>query len=314
MFKILTLAFTEIVVCRFIKIHLSIGLFIILLGAGCSQSQIPTFNETRAFHFLEIQCQFGPRYPSSVGHQQCLDFLVDELKKTADRVVKQPFFHKDSRANKTFTMTNIIASFGDQGDRLLLCAHWDTRPWADHDPDPENQDKPIIGANDGASGVAVLLEMAQIFKASPPTIGVDIVFFDGEDSGNSDSVESWCLGSRYFAQNKQANYLPRYGILLDMIGDRDLHLPIEINSQRYAPEIINLVWSKAEELNLHVFDRSLGHQMIDDHLELLRVGIPAIDIIDFDYPHWHTLQDTEDKCSPESLGIIGTLLVHLIYE
>ena len=299
---------------RVIKIQLSISFFIILLGAGCSQSQIPTFDQTRAFNYLKIQCQFGPRHPGSAGHQQCLDFLVNELRETADHVVKQPFVHQDSRTNQTYTMTNIIASFGDQGDRLLLCAHWDTRPWADYDPDPENHDKPIIGANDGASGVAVLLEMARILKAFPPSMGIDIVLFDGEDSGNSGSVESWCLGSRHFAQNKQANYLPRYAILLDMIGDKDLYLPVERNSQRYAPEIVNRVWSKAEELGFHAFDRSPGQQMIDDHLELLRVGIPAIDIIDFDYPYWHTLQDTEDKCSPESLGIIGTLLVHLIYE
>ncbi|MBN2030250.1 M28 family peptidase [bacterium] len=298
----------------FIKIQFSLILIIILGGNGCAQSQIPTFDEVKAFDYLKIQCQFGPRYPGSVGHKNCLEFLVRELKETTDRVIQQPFIHTLSGMNKTITMTNVIASFGDQGDRLLLCAHWDTRPWADRDPDPENRDKPIIGANDGASGVAVLLEMAQILRAFPPAIGVDIVLFDGEDSGTSNNAESWCLGSRYFAQQKQAAYLPRYAILLDMIGDNDLHIPIERNSQRYAPEIVNKVWSKAEELGLDVFDRSLGYQMIDDHLELLRVGIPAIDIIDFDYPYWHTLQDTEDKCSPESLNIIGTLLVHLIYE
>ena len=287
---------------------------IVLLGTSCSQGQIPVFNETQAFDYLRIQCDFGPRYPGSTGHKNCLDFLVKELKTVADRVVQQPFQHTDPNTDKTYTMTNVIASFGNQGDRLLLCAHWDTRPWADQDPDPENRDKPIIGANDGASGVAVLLELARIFNGSPPPMGVDIVLFDGEDSGYSNNPRSWCLGSRYFTQNKQYNYQPRYAILLDMIGDRDLHIPIEMNSQRYAPDVVDLVWSKAEELGLGVFDRSPGPQMIDDHLELLQVGIPAIDIIDFDYPYWHTLQDTEDKCSPESLGIIGTLLVHLIYE
>lgn len=299
---------------RFIKLQSFLILIILVVWTSCAQSQIPIFDEAGAFDYLKIQCQFGPRYPGSTGHQNCLEFLVQELKKTTDRVLQQPFTNTFSGMDKTITMTNVIASFGDQGDRLLLCAHWDTRPWADRDPDSENRDKPIIGANDGASGVAVLLEMAQILKASPPEIGVDIVLFDGEDSGTSNSAESWCLGSRYFAQQKQPHYLPRYAILLDMIGDKDLHIPIERNSQRYAPEIVDAVWTKAEELGLGAFDRSLGYQMIDDHLELLRVGIPAIDIIDFDYPHWHTLQDTEDKCSPESLGIIGTLLVHLIYE
>ena len=312
--KILFLACYIIHMFGRIKIEICLSLTIVLFGTSCSQSPVPQFNENQAFGYLQLQCQFGPRYPGSTGHQQCLEFLVKELKIKTDRVVEQPFMYTDSTNGKIHTLTNIIASFGNQGDRLLLCAHWDTRPWADYDPDPENRNKPIIGANDGASGVSVLLEIAQILKNSPPPIGVDIILFDGEDSGDQNDVESWCLGSRYFARNKQYDYMPRYGILLDMIGDSDLHLPVERNSQRYVPKIVNLVWSKAEELGLRVFDRSLGNQIIDDHLELLRVGIPIIDIIDFDYPYWHTLQDTEDKCSPKSLGIIGSLLVHLIYE
>ncbi len=299
---------------KYMKINLCSILILFLFGTSCSQNSVPPFDEMHSFGYLQTQCQFGPRYPGSSGHQHCLEFLIEELKTTTDRVVEQPFMHTDSARGKTYTLVNIIASFGDQGNRLLLCAHWDSRPWADQDPDPENRNKPIIGANDGASGVAVLLEIAQILKNTPPPFGVDIVLFDGEDSGNQNDGESWCLGSRYFAQNKQYRYMPRYGILLDMIGDSDLYLPVERNSQRYAPEIVNLVWSKAEELDLRVFDRSLGYQIIDDHLELIRVGIPMVDIIDFDYTYWHTLQDTEDKCSPKSLGIIGTLLAHLIYE
>jgi glutaminyl-peptide cyclotransferase len=291
-----------------------IGTIFLLVFSSCSQSQVPAFDQNRAFEYLQKQCAFGPRNPGSPGHQKCLRFLVGELEQMADAVVEQPFLQTVHREEKSYQFTNVIASFGNQGERVLLCAHWDTRPWADHDSDPKNRNKPVLGANDGASGVAVLLEIARILKQVPLPRGVDIVLFDGEDSGTEGRNESWCLGSRYFAQNKRSDYNPRYGILLDMIGDKDLYLPIERNSQKYAPELVHRVWTKAEELGLPAFDRFLGSEMIDDHLELLNVGIPVIDIIDFDYPYWHTLQDTEDKCSPESLGIIGTLLLHLIYE
>ena len=286
----------------------------IILLASCSQSQVPTFDEVHAFEYLKKQCEFGPRNPGSQGHQACLDYMAAELEKSADQVVRQTFRQTIPKSGKSYTMTNVIASFGRQGDRILLCAHWDTRPWADFDPDPKNRDKPILGANDGASGVAVLLEIARVLKQYPPPRGVDIILFDGEDAGTEGHSDTWCLGSRYFAQNKRFDYNPRYGILLDMVGKTGLHLPIERNSQKYAPELVDRIWSKAEALRLPAFDRSLGPEMIDDHLELLRVGIPTVDIIDFDYPHWHTQGDTVDKCSPESLGIVGTLVLHMIYE
>ena len=145
-------------------------------------------------------------------------------------------------------------------------------------------------------------------------MGVDIVLFDGEDSGLQGKNQTWCQGSRFFAESRLLTRLPVFGILLDFVGDKDLHFPVEVNSYRFAPGIVDKVWGKASELGLSAFDPSQGYEMIDDHLELLKVGIPAIDIIDFDYPYYHTLQDTEDKCSPESLGTVGTLLLHLIYE
>ena len=296
------------------KIHYLIITSLLLLCTSCSRGQIPSFDQDRAFVYLKKQCEFGPRNPGSEGHRRCLEFLVEELQRTADSVVKQPFFFTNYRNKQTSTLNNVIASFGRHGERILLCAHWDTRPWADQDPDSTNRDKPILGANDGASGVAVLLEIAQVLKQHPPPRGVDIVLFDGEDAGLQGQDETWCQGSRYFAQNKQVSYQPRWGILLDFVGDKDLHFPIEGNSQKYAPDLVDRVWSKAEALGLSAFDRSVGYDIIDDHLSLLDVGIPTIDIIDFDYPYYHTLQDTEDKCSPQSLGIVGTLLLHLIYE
>lgn len=286
----------------------------ILLGISCSRSQVPVFDAARAFSALEKQCSFGPRNPGSEGHRRCLEYLENELRLYADAVVRQPFRWTSPHDGKTHTLTNIVASFGMSGERILLCAHWDTRPFADFDPDPANRKKPILGANDGASGVAILLEIARVLRMKRPRIGVDIVLFDGEDSGLEGQSDSWCEGSRYFARNKQWSYEPGSAVLVDMVGDRDLRLPVERGSQRYSPDLVNRVWEKANELGLYAFEKTPGPEVVDDHLRLLEVGIPAIVIIDFDYPYWHTLGDTPDKCSAESLGIVGTLLLHVIYE
>jgi len=291
-------------------------LFVVLffLSAASLQSQIPDFNEKRAFEYLQKQCRFGPRNPGSSGHRECLEFLVMELRKTADAVITQPFPMTDPHDNRIYTGTNIIAYFGSRTDCIILCAHWDTRARADRDPDPKNHNIPIQGANDGASGVAVLLEVAQVLNQNPPSRGVTIVLFDGEDAGIEGQDMTWCQGSRYFAKNKKPGYNPSYGILVDLVGDKDLYLPYELYSMRYAPDLVRRVWETAINLGLPAFDNSPGYHVVDDHQELFKVGIPCINIIDFDYPHWHTIQDTEDKCSPESLGVVGSLLVYLIYE
>ena len=203
----------------FVSASLGIGLF---FHVSCTRSQVPLFDANSAYEYLRKQCDFGPRNPGSTGHEQCLEFLVGEFKRFADTVVKQPFPFTNHKDQTRLTLHNVIASFGSQGDRILLCAHWDTRPWADRDPDRKNRKKPILGANDGASGVAILLEIARILAEHPSPVGVDIVLFDGEDSGLEGQDDTWCQGSRYFAQNKQSKYLPRYGILLDFVGDKDL--------------------------------------------------------------------------------------------
>lgn len=289
-------------------------LLLLLFFSSCSKSQIPVFDENRAYEYLKAQCAFGPRHPGSQGHKACLDYLVQEMRKFADQVARQPFPHRDPKSGQNHRLTNVISSFGNQGKRIMFCAHWDTRPWADYDKDSANHDKPVMGANDGASGVAVLLEIARILKENPPSIGVDIVFFDGEDSGQYGQDGTWCKGSEYFAANKGFDYNPEYAILIDMIGDKDLRILIERHSERYAPNLVDRVWSKAESLGLQAFERSLGAEVVDDHLPLLRAGIPAINIIDFEYPYWHTVEDTPDKCSAESLAVSGNLLVNLIYE
>lgn len=275
------------------------------------------FDSNRAFEILKKQCEFGPRPPDSEEHRKTKEYLFTELKKYADTVTLQPYTSEvdtidDPPQRKTLHMNNIIAEFGsNHRETLLLAAHWDTRPCADKDPNPENQRKPILGANDGASGVAVLLEIARIMKEAPPPRRIIIILFDGEDYGKT--TEQMFFGSRYFAKN-MGKWKPDYGILLDMIGDKDLQIPIERFSWDANPKFANAIWQRAEELGLAPFQRRLGPRVMDDHVPLIRAGIPMVNIIDFDYPHWHTLEDTVDKCSPKSLEIVGRLVVNIIYE
>ena len=276
------------------------------------------FNAKRAFSYLEKQIAFGTREPGSKGHQLCLDFLKTELGRLADSVRLQAFEFQDLRNQKHFTLTNIIASFNPQAEkRIFFAAHWDTRPRADYDI-KENREKPIPGANDGASGVAVLLEIARQLKETPVEIGVDLIFFDGEDYGEEGHLEDYFLGSRYFAEHA-SGYHPEYGVLLDMIGDANLNIPKEGWSNYYLPQIVEKVWRTAYDLGYTEFEDRTGLQISDDHLILIEHGIPCIDVIDFEYPdqshrYWHTLQDTADKCSPQSLEVVGRVMMELIYS
>jgi hypothetical protein len=289
---------------------------VILLGSF--RPTIAQFNAERAFGFLVKQVAFGPRNPGSAGHAQCLQYLKDELQDKAERLRVQPFDYQDAVTGKQYKMTNLIASFKPQESRrIFFAAHWDTRPRADYET-KANREKPILGANDGASGVAVLLEIAAQLNFNPPPIGVDLILFDGEDYGREGHLEEYFLGSRYFAVHA-ADYHPRYGILLDMIGDANLNIPREVNSQKNLPQIMDKVWDMAHSLGYWEFEDEQGSYVNDDHVILMEHGIPCIDIIDFNYPdrthrYWHTLQDTPDKCSAQSLKIIGDVMLELIYN
>ena len=275
---------------------------------------VPEFDGGKAIAYLQAQTDFGPRNPNSSGHLKCLDYLSLELSRYAESVTRQNFIHK-GYGGEVLNLTNIFGSFNTTASaRILLLAHWDTRPRADEDKDPAKQNQPIPGANDGASGVAVLLEIARLLKQTPPPLGVDILFVDGEDYGKSRDLESYFLGSRYFMKVKSENYKPRFAILLDMVGYRDLQIPMEQNSITYAPEIVELIWSTAEKLGVTQFVNVPGEEISDDHIALNSGGIPTVDIIDFQYPFWHTMQDTPDKCSAESLEAIGKVLTHVIYS
>ncbi len=268
----------------------------------------PAFDAQRAYRDLVKQCDFGPRLPNTPAHQQCADWLVAQLRPLADSVTRQQF--TATVAGKPLRLTNIIATLNPRGaEHVLLAAHWDTRPIADQDPDPKKRAWPVLGANDGASGVAVLLEVARALKAHPPRQKVTIVLFDGEDYGPG--ADDMFLGSSYFAKHCQGT-LPHWGVLLDMVGDKDLCLPVEATSQQRAPQVVARLWNAAARAAAPAFVRSIGPAILDDHIPLLDRGIPCIDVIDIDYPAWHTTADTPDKCSPASLAQVGRTVLEAL--
>ena len=273
----------------------------------------PTFNPDSAWQYLIAQCDFGPRNPGSEGHDQCGDYLESELLRFTGRVYRQPFTFYDSKIKTGFNLFNIIADFGaSEGTKIILCAHWDTRPRSDHDPDPAKRHLPILGANDGASGVAILLEMGRLFSQHPPPVPVQIIFFDGEDYGREGELWDYLLGSKHFAQTADAREY-RYAVLLDLVGDENLELKKEGHSSLYNPELVDKIWGTARKLGVSQFTSQEGYGIIDDHLSLIEIGIPAVDIIYFKPPTWHTQDDTPEHCSPRSLDAVGRVITELIY-
>lgn len=298
-----------------ITLFLFIFLLAVISGAIVYSSAVsgrPAFDGDKAFTILLKQCEFGPRPVGTIAHTATKTYLADELRKYADSVELQEF--TSFIDGTSMPLTNIIARFGKTGTgSILLCAHWDTRPIADRDRDPSKRKTPIIGANDGASGVAVLLELARIFKQSPPDVPVTIVLFDGEDYGPTG--DDMYLGSRYFASSLNKGTRFRFGILLDMIGDKNLGIYREANSQTAAKKVNDLIWRTAKDLGYarYFIDRT-KFRITDDHVPLIEAGIPTVDIIDFDYMPWHTVSDTPDKCSSESLKIVGDVISAVVYS
>ncbi len=297
-----------------------IAIFLAVVVSASCQQATTSFDAQRAYSFLTKQCDFGPRNPGSPGYVACKDYLIDMMQQLADTVITQPFQYTDMRDHKTHDLTNIIAQFNvDQPNHLLIGAHWDTRPWADWDPYTDLRDQPILGANDGASGVAVLLELAHQFQVKSPPISITLIFLDGEDLGIPGNVNSYAQGSQYFSKHLPVS-VPDRAIILDMVGDANLSLPIERNSYQIAPQLVKELWQLAEELKLPAFKSFIDKTIFDDHIPLWEYArIPAIDIIDFDYPYegenyWHTQDDIPGNCSPESLDQVGTLLIEYIWR
>ena len=281
---------------------------------------IPTFDKVHAFNDLKQQVAFGYRVPGTPDHEKTGKWLMAQLAPYASAVSTQPF-SKVIRG-KTIPMYNIIATIPGTGtaprERVLLCAHWDTRPIADHDPDPAKYHTPISGADDGASGVAVLLEIARQLKAHPIARDVSLVLFDGEDYGPND--DNMMLGAKYYAANLPADK-PTWGILLDMIGYSELNIPREAYSEMHAKDINDRIWGAAHTLALMRAGDSPGfsektseYEVIDDHTPLIDAGLPVVDLIDMDYPYWHTVADTVDKCSADSLRAVGLVVLYAIAQ
>ena len=293
------------------------------------QQNVPAFDADSAWVFVENQVKFGPRVPNSEAHVACGNYLTSELKRFGAQVYEQEATLTAYNGTQ-LKAKNIIGSYNPENSkRVLLFAHWDSRPYADHDKDPANHKKPIDGADDGASGVGVLLEMARQFSIKSPTIGIDIIFFDAEDYGTPEFVKeykenTWCLGAQFWAKNPHVKgYKADFGILLDMVGAKNASFFKEATSMRYAPQIVEEVWSTARDLGYgKFFINAEGGAITDDHqYVILGRNIPCIDIIYTDPesdngfgPHWHTQNDTMDNIDRETLKAVGQTVLQVVYN
>ncbi len=283
--------------------------------SACGEKAKPPreFDGASAFGYIQTQVGFGPRVPGTEAHRRMGDWLDSLLRQRADTVIVQSWNHVTADKT-TLPLRNFIARFNPTAEkRLLLLAHWDSRPTSDS-PRSRDSTKAVLGANDGASGVALLLGVADVLKRTPPAIGVDLLFVDGEDYGHfTEAPADVLIGSRYYGAHQLSGPKPLYAVLFDLVADKDLQLYQEGNSLVGAPEVVELVWGTAKDLGYGgYFISSPRHTLIDDHLELQKAGIRAIDVVDFDYPAWHTTEDTIDKVSAESLQIVGDVALALV--
>ncbi len=274
----------------------------------------PDFDGEAALGYVRQQLAFGPRIPGSEGHRRMGEWLIAEMGQRADTVIEQRWTHVTA-AGDSLPMLNVLARFRPEAtQRVLYLAHWDTRPISEKAA-PGRQDEPVPGANDGASGVALLMGVADQLRRVPPNVGVDLLFVDGEDYGDfGPPLQDVLIGSTYFARNlPEGDYRPLLGVVWDMIGDRDLRIYQEEYSLRAAPEVVDRVWRTAQDLGYgDVFiEQNIG-AITDDHVPLQEVGLRVIDVIDLEYPWHHTPDDTIDKVSAESLQIVGEVAMAVL--
>jgi hypothetical protein len=274
----------------------------------------------RAYKYLKEICEIGPRPAGSVANARQRAMVSKHFQAHGAAVTEQPFSGADPRSNAPVSMVNLVGSwYPDRRDRVVIGAHYDTRPFPDEERNPARRTLPFIGANDGASGVALLMEIAHHMDTLPTPWGVDLVLFDGEElvygQGPNNQEGEYFLGAKEFARIYDNGVTSRRlktryvaGIVLDMVGDRDLKIDQEENSVNLAPGLVRDVWAVARRLKATAFRNRVGQAVLDDHLALNNAGIPAIDIIDFDYPHWHTSQDLPENCSAASLEEVGRVV------
>ncbi|MFT3737349.1 MAG: M28 family peptidase [Breznakibacter sp.] len=291
---------------------------------------IPAFNADSAYKYVSHQVAFGPRVPNTTAHEKCAVYLSSKLKEFGATVVTQEAQIK-AFDNKILNAKNIIGQYNpEKNDRILLFAHWDSRPFADHDANTTKRNVPIDGANDGGSGVGVLLEIARQLQSTPIDLGIDIIFFDAEDYGQPDHLnlpyvpDSWCLGSQYWGQNPhKPYYTARFGILLDMVGAPNATFYQEQFSLQVAKHVVQKIWAIADKLGYgNYFPYATGGAITDDHVYVYKhLGIPCVDIIQYDptsdtgFGHfWHTHDDTMDGIDPKTLKAVGQTVLAVIYS
>ncbi|MBP6609548.1 MAG: M28 family peptidase [Paludibacter sp.] len=321
------------------KIFIFLGCVLLFVSCGMGkknraenvkQVNVPAFNADSAYSYVAKQVSFGARVPNTAAHKACAEYLSNRLRSFGAVVVVQKAILTAFDGTK-LDAVNIIGSFNPSAtERVLLFAHWDSRPWADNDPDPANHKTPVMGANDGASGVGVLLEIARQLNLQKSNVGVDIIFFDAEDYGapqnaTGNTEDSWCLGTQYWCENLHvANYTAKYGILLDMVGAPNATFFKEQYSMEYASDVVNKVWSAAQGLGFgNYFKNDPVGAITDDHYYVNKLaGIPSIDIIQYrnegqqsGFGHyWHTINDTMDNIDKNTLQAVGSTVMHVVYN
>jgi hypothetical protein len=305
-------------------------LFLLVALTGCDRLSGPKtdFDAGAAINYTKQQLAFGPRVPGTPAAQKAGDWIASMMRQRADTVIEQRWTHRTADG-KDLPLRNILARFNPKAtNRILYLTHWDTRPVADSDPVLGNRSTPIPGANDGAAGVGLFIALGDALKKTPPDVGVDLLFVDGEDYGSFDPpAPDVLIGSRYFADHlPSADYRPIFGVLWDMIADKDLNILQEVNSVQKAPEVVGRVWETARELGYdEYFLPQVGQEITDDHVPLLEKGLRVIDVIDIDYgplnsfgvpspSYHHTLQDTIDKISERSLQVVGDVALKVIQQ
>jgi hypothetical protein len=293
-----------------------LGLLLFLAACDGSRAEVPPgpFDGQRALSYARTFMEFGPRVPGTEAHRRAADWIASEMRARADTVYEQTWWHR-LQGGDSIPLRNIVARFQPAAaERLLYVTHWDSRPVAEKSPEAGQRGQPTPGANDGASGVGLFMALGDLLRMSPPALGVDLVFVDGEDYGTFAPDVDVLLGSTYFAANlPEDGYQPLFGVVFDMIGEADLRIPQEAHSLRRAPEVVDRVWRAAAELGYgNVFVPTATFEITDDHLPLLDAGLRVIDVIDLDYQWHHTTDDTTDKLSARSLKVVGDVAWRLL--
>ena len=278
-------------------------------------STVTGFSGTAAYNYAKAQVDFGPRVPGTIAAKKAGDWIINQMRSRADTVIVQAFNYK-TKDGRILPLRNILARFRPElTDRVLYLTHWDSRPVSESAATEAEKKMPVPGANDGASGVGMFVALGDVLRKTRPNVGVDLLFTDGEDYGNfGPPEEDVLIGSKYFANHLPApGYKPLYGVLWDMIGDKDLRIPYEMNSFQQVPEVVSRVWQTAADMGYgNIFVQESGGAITDDHVPLLNAGLRVIDVIDLTYPAHHTPQDTMDKISARSLGIVGDVATALV--